>query len=97
MPIKMPNRRPPQSAEDFVAEATAASVPRRDLPWLDPKVRPDLRVQVNTKIPEPLALKYSYLALRLGMRKQDAMEAALTAWAAEKLRELGLPDTSSQS
>lgn len=93
MAIKMPGRRPPRSAEEFVAEATAIPTPpRQDLPWLDPRVRPDLRVQVNTKIPEPLALKYSYLAMRLGMRKQDAMEAALSSWAAEQLKALGLPD-----
>ncbi|MFC3125961.1 hypothetical protein ACFOD4_12905 [Pseudoroseomonas globiformis] len=93
MPIKMPGRRP-QSEEDFVSGATAtpATPVRAHLPWLDPKVRPDLRVQVNTKIPEPLALKYSFLAMRLGMRKQDAMEAALEAWATEKLRDLGLAD-----
>jgi hypothetical protein len=58
-------------------------------------VRPDLRVQVNTKIPEPLALKYGYLAMRLGMRKQDAMEAALSAWADQQLKALGLPEADS--
>lgn len=93
MPIKMPHRRSPQRPEDFVAEATASGPLRQDLPWLDPKVRPDLRVQVNAKMPEPLALKYNYLAMRLGMRKQDAIEAALSAWASEKLTELGLPES----
>lgn len=92
MAIKMPPRRsPPSTAEDFIAGASAAPAPRQDLPWRDPKVRPDLRVQMNAKVPEPLALKCHYLALRLGMRKQDVIERALSEWTEAELRKLDLP------
>ncbi|WP_419900753.1 hypothetical protein [Roseomonas sp. USHLN139] len=93
MAIKMPPRRPaaPATAEDFIAGASAAPAPRLDLPWTDPKVRPDLRVQMNVKVAEPLALKCHYLALRLGLRKQEVMERALSEWTEEQLRKLGLP------
>ncbi len=91
MPIKMPARRP--SPEEFIAGATAASpTPLSELPWLHPRVRDDLRVQVNAKLPEKLMVQVHWLANRLGVKKQDVLESALRAWVADELRKLGLPE-----
>ncbi|WP_198368185.1 hypothetical protein [Roseomonas sp. KE0001] len=93
MAIKMPSRRP-QSPEDFVAEASAAPAPTRpDLPWLDPRVRPDLRVQLNAKLPEPLMLQLEYLHKSLDRPKQLIVEEALRAWVQKQLRALNLPES----
>ena len=91
MPIKMPARRP--SPEEFIAGATAASptLPS-ELPWLHPRVRDDLRVQVNAKLPEKLMVQVHWLANRLGVKKQDVLESALRAWVADEMRKLGLPE-----
>ena len=93
MPIKMPARRP--SREEFIAGATAASpspASPSELPWLHPRVRDDLRVQVNGKLPEKLMVQVHWLANRLGVKKQDVLESALRAWVADELRKLGLPE-----
>ncbi|HZC13099.1 MAG TPA: hypothetical protein VE270_03675 [Thermoleophilaceae bacterium] len=92
MPIKMPARRP--SPEEFIAGATAASpaLPSELPPWLNPRVRDDLRVQVNAKLPEKLMVQVHWLANRLGVKKQDVLESALRAWVADELRKLGLPE-----
>jgi hypothetical protein len=92
VPIKMPARRP--SPEEFIAGATAASPALfSELPpWLNPRVRDDLRVQVNVKLPEKLMVQVHWLANRLGVKKQDVLESALRAWASDELRKLGLPE-----
>jgi hypothetical protein len=94
MSIRMPGKKP--SPEEFVAGATAA-VPSPapippELPWLDPKVRDDLRVQVNGKLPEKLMLQVNWLANRLGIKKQDMLEMALRDWAQARMKELGMDD-----
>jgi hypothetical protein len=92
MAIKMPSRRPTR-AEDFIAGATAApGVVRPDLPWTAANVRDDLRVQLNARVPERLALQCDYLARRIDKRKQDIVEIALRAWVQQQLKELGLPE-----
>jgi hypothetical protein len=95
MAIKMPSKRPPQRPEDFVAEATAApAAPTRpDLPWLDPRVRPDLRLQLNAKLPEPLMLQLEYLHKALGRPKQVIIEEALKMWVQKQLRSMDLPES----
>jgi hypothetical protein len=92
VPIKMPARRP--SPEEFIAGATAASpaLSSELPPWLNPRVRDDLRVQVNAKLPEKLMVQVHWLANRLGVKKQDVLESALRAWVADELRKLGLPE-----
>ena len=88
----MPARRP--RPEEFIAGATAASPAAlpSELPWLNPRVRDDLRVQVNAKLPEKLMVQVHWLANRLGIKKQDVLESALRAWVADELRKLGLPE-----
>jgi hypothetical protein len=100
MPIKMPGkRRPASSPEDFIAGATAAQPARKphaveqELPWLDPRVRDDLRVQLNVKLPERLVIQRDWLAARLGTKKQDILEIALRTWVQEELRKLGLAES----
>ena len=98
MSIKMPKK--PQgepSAEEFIAGATAAvSSPApaqplpEELPWRHPRVRDDLRVQVNAKLPEKLMIQRGWLAARLRIKKQDILEIALRAWVERELRKLGL-------
>ena len=100
MTIKMPPRRAASpSAEDFVAGATAAPSapvqPRAEepgLPWLDPHVRDDLRVQVNARLPERLMVQRDWLAHRLGLKKQDILEMALREWVGARLRDLDLQE-----
>jgi hypothetical protein len=95
MAIKMPARKPSQRPEDFIAEASAAppAPPRPDLPWLDPRVRPDLRVQLNAKLPEPLMLQLEYLHKNLDRPKQTIVEEALRSWVQKQLRSLDLPES----
>jgi hypothetical protein len=96
MAIKMPKKVPAgaPSPEEFISAATAIASPRPadPLPWQDPKVRDDLRVQLNAKIPERLMIQRDWLANRLGMKKQDVLEVALRAWVADRLKKLGIKD-----
>jgi hypothetical protein len=99
MPIKMPGKKAVATPEDFIAGATAAQPGRKpqtveqELPWLDPRVRDDLRVQLNVKLPEKLVLQRDWLAARLSLKKQDILEIALRTWVQEELRKLGLTDS----
>jgi hypothetical protein len=97
MPIKMPGKKVPvPSPDEFIAGATAARSERKaaeqELPWLNPRVRDDLRVQLNAKLPEKLIVQRDWLAARLGIKKQDILEIALTRWVREELRKLGLSE-----
>lgn len=100
MPIKMPEKkRPAASADEFIAGATAAQPGRKghiveqELPWLDPRVRDDLRVQLNVKLPEKLVVQRDWLAARLNLKKQDILEIALKTWVQEELQKLGLAES----
>jgi hypothetical protein len=93
MTIRMPKK--PLSPDEFVAGATAKPTPEpipsdHDLPWLNPRVRDDLRVQVNAKLPEKLIIQRDWLAARLGLKKQDIIETALAAWVRTELDKLGI-------
>ena len=100
MPIKMPSKAAPApNPEEFIAGATAtrptdqkARGVDQELPWLDPRVREDLRVQVNAKLPEKLMVQRDWLAARLRIKKQDILEIALRGWVQDELRKLGLPE-----
>jgi hypothetical protein len=97
MAIKMPKRQESTQIgpDEFIAGATAAppsptQPPAEDLPWRHPRVRDDLRVQVNSKLPEKLMIQRDWLAARLGLKKQDILEIALRGWVEKELRNLGL-------
>ena len=96
MRIKMPKGKTAPSADEFVTGATASptdplrSASHQELPWLDPRVRDDLRVQVNAKLPEKLMVQRDWLAARLKLKKQDVLEIALSKWVEEELVKLGL-------
>jgi hypothetical protein len=98
MPIKMPKKQgDAPSPEEFITGATAAASsltlagsPPEELPWRDPRVRDDLRVQVNAKLPEKLMIQRDWLAARLRIKKQDILEIALRSWVERELRKLGL-------
>jgi hypothetical protein len=96
MAIRMPKRTPPSSPEAFIAEASAAlpsATQATDLPWLNPRVRADVRLQFNCKLPEPLVLKIEFLKTKLGRSKQDILEEALGTWVSKNLRNLDMPDS----
>jgi hypothetical protein len=93
MAIKMPGKKP--SPNEFIAGATAApkaTMPVEYFPWRDPKVRDDVRVQLNAKIPERVIMQRDWLANRLGMKKQDVLEVALREWIATRFSELGIEE-----
>ncbi len=98
MPIKMPKKQGnAPSPEEFIAGATAAThspalagPPPEELPWRNPRVRDDLRVQVNAKLPEKLMIQRDWLAARLRIKKQDILEIALRSWVEKELRKFGL-------
>ena len=98
MPIKMPGKKERDvSPDDFIAGATAMKCEqvtsiRQELPWLNPRVRDDLRVQVNSKLPEKLMVQRDWLAARLGLKKQDILEIALRQWVRDELAKLDLPE-----
>lgn len=99
MAIKMPKKHSnePTGVEEFITGATALSpspvpsqAPVENFPWRNARVRDDLRVQVNTKLPEKLMVQRDWLASRLGLKKQDILEIALRAWVEMELGRLGL-------
>jgi len=87
----------------FVTGATAAPVPPLEpapeptpparqtvaAPWKAPHVRRDLMVQVNVRLPEPLALKLKLVSNMTDAQKQDLVAEALGPLLDKKLRELG--------
>jgi hypothetical protein len=58
-------------------------------PWKAPHVRRDLMVQVNVRLPEPLALKLKTVSNLTDAQKQDLVAEALGPLLDRKLRELG--------
>jgi hypothetical protein len=58
-------------------------------PWKAPHVRQDLLVQVNVRLPEPLALKLKHVSNMTDQQKQDLVAEALGPLLDKKLRELG--------
>jgi hypothetical protein len=75
----VPSAPPPQSAVRPVVSA----------PWKAPHVRQDLMVQVNVRLPEPLALKLKHVSNMTDQQKQDLVAEALGPLLDKKLRELG--------
>lgn len=75
--------------EDFIDSAPGKGV---DLPWRNARVRDDVAMQLNSKVTEPLFLKFEWLANRRGLSKRRALEEALTAWADAQLKRIGVSD-----
>jgi hypothetical protein len=82
----------------FIGGATAAPhapapqpVARRSItpPWKAAHVRHELLVQLNARIPEPLALKLKHLSAMTDEQKQDLVAEALAPYLDARLRELG--------
>lgn len=59
------------------------------VPWKGAKVRDDLLVQVNVRLPEPLALKLAHVAHMTDKLKQELVAEALGPLLDKRLRELG--------
>ena len=92
------------SADDkvaaFIGGATAASpapspapqsAPRNPVsaPWKAERVRGDMLVQVNVRLPEPLALKLKHVSHMTDRQRQDLVAEALEPLLNAKLLELG--------
>ena len=95
---------PPAPADDkvaaFIGGATAASpapspalqpAPRNpaSAPWKAERVRGDMLVQVNVRLPEPLALKLKHVSHMTDRQRQDLVAEALEPLLNAKLLELG--------
>jgi hypothetical protein len=79
----------PTDLEAFIASADEGRQ-AKPLPWIN--ARTDLRVTLNTRIPERLSAKVEWLAAELHLSKQDVTEEALTAWCAWHLAKRSLPE-----
>jgi hypothetical protein len=84
----------------IIGGATAASpspsqqpqpAPRNPVsaPWKAEKVRDDMLVQVNVRLPEPLALKLKHVSHMTDRQRQDLVAEALEPLLNAKLLELG--------
>jgi hypothetical protein len=84
----------------FIGGATAASpapspapqsAPRNPVsaPWKAERVRGDMLVQVNVRLPEPLALKLKHVSHMTDRQRQDLVAEALEPLLNAKLLELG--------
>ena len=58
-------------------------------PWKAPHVRQDLTVQVNVRLPEPLALKLKHVSHMTDRQKQELVAEALGPLLDAKLLEIG--------
>jgi hypothetical protein len=58
-------------------------------PWKAEKVRGDVLVQVNVRLPEPLALKLKHVSHMTDRQRQDLVAEALEPLLNAKLLELG--------
>jgi hypothetical protein len=65
---------------------------RVTVPWKAAHVRPDLLVQVNVRLPEPIALKLRHVSHMTDRQKQELVAEALAPLLDAKLRELGYSD-----
>jgi hypothetical protein len=63
--------------------------PAVSAPWKASKVRQDLMVQVNVRLPEPLALKLKHVSHMTDQQKQDLVAEALAPLLDAKLLEIG--------
>lgn len=83
-PTPPPTPTPAQSPAPEPASRSAVAVP-----WKGAKVRDDLLVQVNVRLPEPLALKLAHVAHMTDKLKQELVAEALGPLLDKRLRELG--------
>jgi hypothetical protein len=80
------------TAASPVPPSPASSPPIRpavSAPWKASKVRQDLMVQVNVRLPEPLALKLKHVSHMTDQQKQDLVAEALAPLLDAKLLEIG--------
>jgi hypothetical protein len=73
----------PSSAPQPAARPVVAA------PWKAPHVRRDLMVQVNVRLPEPLALKLKHVSHMTDHQKQELVAEALEPLLDAKLLEIG--------
>jgi hypothetical protein len=66
--------------------------PRIAVPWKAAHVRQDLLVQVNVRLPEPIAMKLKHVSHMTDQQKQELVAEALEPLLDAKLRELGYSD-----
>ena len=60
-----------------------------DYPWLGAS---SIAVTLNTRLPLKLNIQLEWLAKQGSMRKQAAVEAAVSAWVTQELRRRGVPE-----
>lgn len=83
---------PPAPSPEPMSESAPEPAPVRQAvsaPWKAPHIRRDLMVQVNVRLPEPLALKLKHVSNMTDAQKQDLVAEALGPLLDKKLRELG--------
>lgn len=83
----------PPAAQSPEVDSFISGAPRKEtLPWMHPRVRDDLNVQLNVRQPERLMLQVEWLAAHHRVTKQGLVETALREYVAKELKRLGLPE-----
>lgn len=79
----------PAPAPEPTPAPEPAHRPAVAVPWKGAKVREDRLVQVNVRLPEPLALKLAHVAHMTDKLKQELVAEALGPLLDKRLKELG--------
>jgi hypothetical protein len=81
------------SSEPVQATSSASKAAAAGAPWKAPHVRQDVTVQLNVRIPEPMALKLKHVTSMTDQQRQDIVARALGAVLDEELLKLGFSES----
>jgi hypothetical protein len=76
---------------DTATQFVIAAPGKNTYPWQETQVRADLTVQLNTRVPEDLALMIEWISYNTKESKREFTERALRALVAETFAKLNLP------
>lgn len=80
----------PQSKKE---EAFIRAAPRKDgLPWMQPGVRDDLQMALNTRVSERTFLMLDWFADQTNTPKRQIVETALNEWMSRQAKILRIDD-----
>ena len=84
-------QKPTVSARDSEKAEFIESAPGKETyPWLDPRIRDDVLLQVNVKMPERLMAQIDWLAWQLNWPKRKVIETAMRNFVETEFRRRGI-------